>query len=345
MHSIAIVILNYNGRLWLELFLPSVIHHSGLAKIVVADNCSTDDSIALLKERFPSVVRIEIPSNLGFCGGYNFALRQVKEKYYVLLNSDVEVTSGWLEPIFALFETDEHIAAAQPKILSYQNKARFEYAGAAGGYIDALGYPFCRGRIFGKLEEDQGQYNDVRPVFWATGACLFIRSEVYHRMNGLDEDFFAHMEEIDLCWRLHRAGYAVYYHGGSTVYHVGGGTLAASNPNKTYLNYRNGLSLIFKNLSPFQLMWKLPLRIALDWISAFKFLSEGSVANFLAVGKAHLHFIKRINRDSEKRKEAATRWKYHAKQIYKRSLVFDFYILGKRHFSDMKFSRDFRKKN
>lgn len=335
----AIVILNYNGRHWLDQFLPSVIRHSTGARIVVADNCSTDDSVALLRDKFPEVDLILIPSNLGFCGGYNFALQQVSEKYYVLLNSDVEVTAGWINPVIDLMESNAAIAAAQPKILSYHHKNRFEYAGAGGGFIDLLGYPFCRGRLFDHLEEDNGQYNDAVPVFWATGACLFIRSELYHQMGGLDEDFFAHMEEIDLCWRLHRAGYEVYYQGQSTIFHVGGGTLSATNPRKTYLNFRNGLSLLFKNLPAHQLLWRLPLRLFLDHIAALKFLASGLTPDFRAVWKAHIAFIGNLRRAYRKRRitSSALNNQYKAAPVYSKILIVDFFLRGKKKFKDLTF--------
>ncbi|HEY5824032.1 MAG TPA: glycosyltransferase family 2 protein [Cyclobacteriaceae bacterium] len=335
----AVVILNYNGKPWLEKFLPGVVHHSGNARIIVADNHSTDDSIQFLKANFSSIDIIVIPSNLGFCGGYNFALNLVKEKYYILLNSDVEVTSGWIEPVIQLLESNPLIAAAQPKILSYSNKDFFEYAGAAGGYIDTLGYPFCRGRIFNETEKDQGQYDDTRQVFWATGACLFIRSECYHQMNGLDEDFFAHMEEIDLCWRLQKAGYEIHYQGQSNVYHVGGGTLAVSNPRKTYFNFRNGLSLIFKNLSFFELIWKFPLRIFLDWIASFKFLLDGSAKDCKAVWTAHFDFIKSIGGEISKRKSTAKKSKYNdtLPMVYGKLLIVDYFLFKKKSFNDLEF--------
>jgi GT2 family glycosyltransferase len=333
----AIVILNYNGKKWLEKFLPSVIQHSGNARIIVADNYSTDDSIAFLKTNFPQIDLIKIPSNKGFCGGYNFALKQVKEHYYVLLNSDVEVTPGWIDPIIQLFESHSSIAAAQPKILSYARKDLFEYAGAAGGYIDLLGYPFCRGRIFNEVEKDNGQYDDMRKIFWATGACLFIRRDCYHQMNGLDEDFFAHMEEIDLCWRLQKAGYGIYYHSQSKVYHVGGGTLASSNPKKTYYNFRNGLSLIFKNLPLYQLLWKFPLRLLLDWTASFKFLADGSPKDCKAVWQAHFDFIKGIKKETVKRKSSRTPGKKNQPiPIYRGLVVMDYFIFRKRTFNELK---------
>jgi len=226
MTRVSVVVLNYNGRHLLEKFLPSVVKFTPKAQIIVADNGSTDDSVNLIRTAFPSVDIIRIPANLGFCGGYNFAMRQIASEYTVLLNSDVEVTPGWADPILKLLDERSDVAAVQPKILSYHNRDRFEYAGAGGGFIDALGYPFCRGRVFDFIENNTGQYNDSREIFWATGACMFIRTELFARLGGFDEDFFAHMEEIDLCWQLKRLGLKIYYVGESTVFHVGGATLA-----------------------------------------------------------------------------------------------------------------------
>lgn len=331
----AVVILNYNGKKFLQQFLPGVIAHSGTAKIIVADNASTDDSINFLKENFHNQVDIlQLETNRGYCGGYNAALNQVKARYYVLLNSDVEVTPGWIDPVIELFKQDTSCAAAQPKILSYHKKDEFEYAGAAGGFIDTFGYPFCRGRIFNTLEKDYGQYNDTRPIFWATGACLFIRSEVFHQHHGFDEDFFAHMEEIDLCWRIQRTGMKIFYTGKAHVFHVGGGTLAKSNPRKTYFNFRNGLSLLIKNLPTTQLIWKIPVRLVLDWLAAFRFLLKGLPADAGAVLRAHVKFIFNLKRDYQKRDKALP-YKGKIKTIY-RGLLLAGYLAGKRHFSDFR---------
>lgn len=329
MTEVAVVILNYNGRNFLQQFLPSVLQFSPDAKVIVADNGSTDDSVHILETDFsPRVEIIRINKNLGFCGGYNYVLKLVDARYYVLLNSDVEVTVGWIEPIISLFKTNIKIAAVQPKIKSFHEKNKFEYAGAAGGFIDSFGYPFCRGRIFNHLEEDTGQYNDTRQIFWATGACLFIRAETYHAMGGLDEDFFAHMEEIDLCWKLNRAGYLVYYCGSSTVYHVGGGTLSKSNPRKTALNFRNGLSMLIKHLPASALLWKLTLRLMLDWMAALLFLMRGAPADAKAVVRAHMDFIKRIRKDLAKRKAIEPLVKsYQASQIYHGLLPVEHYLL------------------
>ena len=332
----AVVILNFNGKAWLQKFLPSVIQHSTSAKIFVADNHSSDGSAECITTEFPHVELIQISENRGFCGGYNYALNQIAATYYVLLNSDVEVTAGWLEPMIELLEKDSTIAAVQPKVLSYHNKESFEYAGAGGGFIDALGYPFCRGRIFNSIEKDEHQYNDTVPVFWATGACLVVRSDLYKKMNGLDEDFFAHMEEIDLCWKLHRAGYQIYYQGKSTIYHVGGGTLPASNPKKTYLNFRNGLSLVIRHFSMAEVFYKLPLRIFLDWLAVIKFLLEGAPLDAMAVIKAHVHCAGKFRKELKKRSELKKQLpRYAAKWIYPRLIVVDFYIRGKKFFHQL----------
>lgn len=331
----AVVILNYNGKHFLQQFLPGVIAHSGNAKIIVADNASTDDSVNFLKENFQNQIEtIQLETNKGYCGGYNAALKQVEATYYVLLNSDVEVTPGWIEPVIQLFRQDANIAAAQPKILSHQVRDEFEYAGAAGGFIDSLGYPFCRGRIFNTSEKDTGQYNDTRQIFWATGACLFIRASVFHEHKGFDEDFFAHMEEIDLCWRIQQAGNSIYYTGQSKVYHVGGGTLAKSNPRKTYFNFRNGLSLLIKNLPAAQLVWKIPARLVLDWLAAIKFLLGGFAADSWAVLKAHADFLKHLPRDYSKRNTPLSA--NTIKTIYKGSLLFGYFLQGKKYFRDFR---------
>ena len=240
MSLVAVVILNWNGKKYLEQFLPSLIEHTGSdAEIVVADNASTDDSLSFLKTNFPSIRVIQNTTNGGFARGYNLALKQVEADYYVLLNSDIEVTANWLKPVISMMEQDEKIGACQPKIRSFHHRNSFEYAGAAGGYIDEYGYPFCRGRLFLTIEEDNGQYDDTVEISWASGACMFVRSRLFHQLGGLDDDFFAHMEEIDFCWRLHNYGYRVMYCPGSTVYHIGGGTLPKASWRKTYFNFRN----------------------------------------------------------------------------------------------------------
>nr|MBP8033086.1 glycosyltransferase family 2 protein [Bacteroidia bacterium] len=248
--KVAVVILNWNGKPFLEKFLPTVLQYSSGAQIIVADNQSSDDSVAFLKTQFPQVSVILNPSNDGFATGYNLALKQVKAEYYVLLNSDVEVTENWLQPIIKLMDENLKVAACQPKILDYNHPSKFEYAGAAGGFIDKYGYPFCRGRIFNVLEEDKAQYDTAKEVFWATGACMFVRAEAFWKVGGFDDDYFAHMEEIDVCWRMKNIGYQIYVEPSSKVYHVGGGTLNKLSPRKTFLNFRNNLTTLTKNASP-----------------------------------------------------------------------------------------------
>lgn len=338
MTEIAVVILNYNGRNFLKQFLPSVIQYSGKAKIIVADNASADDSIQLIESEFATQVEVlKIDYNRGYCGGYNFALNKIEAEYFVLLNSDVEVTPGWIEPVISVLKSDPSIVAAQPKILSFHEKNKFEYAGAAGGFIDLLGYPFCRGRIFSDIEEDHGQYDDARQVFWATGACLFIKAEIFKKSGGLDEDFFAHMEEIDLCWRLNRAGYKIYYQGASKVYHVGGGTLSASNPRKTHLNFRNGLSLLIKHLAPIALVWKLPIRLVLDWFAAGLFLISGKPADAKAVFLAHLDFFKNLKSDLTKRKILMKQVNGFGTQgVYRKLLPLQYFLYKRKTFQELR---------
>jgi GT2 family glycosyltransferase len=271
--SVAVVILNWNGKSFLQKFLPSVLasDYENLS-IIVADNASTDDSVSFLQQKFPQVKIIFNRVNEGFSKGYNTALKQVSADYYILLNSDVKVNPGWIAPIILLMENDEKIAACQPKILSFKNKNQFEYAGASGGWIDYLGYPFNRGRVFDYCEMDHGQYDNSAEIFWATGAALFVRSSVFHELHGFDEYFFAHQEEIDLCWRIQRAGYKIYVEPGSVVYHVGGGTLPMGDRRKVYLNFRNNLVMLSKNLPIYESVWKIPTRIFLDTIAAFQAL-------------------------------------------------------------------------
>lgn len=328
---IAIVILNWNGKAFLQKFLPSVIRHSEGANIYVADNASTDGSLAFLTNEFPTVKRINNGENLGFAGGYNQALKQLDEAFFVLLNSDVEVTANWLQPVMELFDSDPQIAAIQPKILSYSDKTSFEYAGAAGGFIDTYGFPFCRGRIFDTIEKDAGQYNTAQEVFWATGACLFIRSNVYRELGGLDHDFFAHMEEIDLCWRAKRAGYKVMVQPQTTVYHVGGGTLPKSNPFKTFLNFRNGLEMLAKNLPKNQLFPKIFMRLVLDGIAGIKFLVSGQAKDCLAIIKAHFAFYGRLRKTLSKRGGNYPK----LRGIYPTSIVATYFLQGIKKFSDL----------
>jgi hypothetical protein len=327
----AVVILNYNGNDYLGRFLPGVIANSPDAEIVVADNGSTDSSVELLTSRFPSVRLIRLDRNYGFAGGYNRAVPQINADLLVLLNSDVEVTPSWLDPIASAFAEDPHLAAAQPKILSHQNRALFDYAGAAGGFLDRLGYPYCRGRIFSTIEADRGQYDDTRDVFWASGACLFIRKSVFEQAGGFDEDFFAHMEEIDLCWRIRRMNLKIRCIPASVVYHVGGGTLSRQSPRKTYLNFRNSLSVLVKNSPPADLLWKLPLRIILDGMAAIKFLTEGSARHFLAVIKAHVRFWPGAVRDYRKLSGGGR----SSRGLSARMIVFQYYLRRRKLFSDL----------
>ncbi len=290
MEKAAIVILNYNGRNFLEKFLPSVIAHSAPYTIYVVDSASQDDSVAWMQANYPQLNLLLLSNNYGYAGGYNHALREIEAEYYILLNSDVEVTQDWLKPMIDFLDDRPHVAACQPKLLAFHNKTQFEYAGASGGFIDWLGYPYCRGRIFDHCETDQGQYDDSCPIFWASGACLVIRAKLFHKMGGFDEDFFAHMEEIDLCWRLHLGGYQVYCFPKSVVYHVGGGTLPSSNPFKTYLNYRNSLAMLYKNLSAGKRWGVIFLRLILDGVSAIRFLPKGQWQDIWAIIRAHFKF-------------------------------------------------------
>lgn len=335
--TLAIVILNYNGARFLKQFLPSVIQHSEGHRIIVADNASSDASVAVLKQEFPAIELILLEENTGYAGGYNQALQQIRATYYLLLNSDVEVTAGWLDPMLELMDSSPNIAACQPKILSYQEPSCFEYAGAAGGFLDLLGYPFCRGRIFDTLEEDRGQYNQAVPVFWATGACMLVRADIFHALRGFDARFFAHMEEIDLCWRIHLAGQQVYACPQSTVYHVGGGTLPKKNPQKTFLNFRNGLWMLYKNSSAGMLGWKLTARLLLDWLAIIQFLTKGQFRNAGAVLRAHHQAFLYLPR-SERRKIQENALSRKKIPIYKRSIVWDYYVKGIKEFKKLKFS-------
>jgi hypothetical protein len=289
--SVAVVILNWNGKHYLQQFLGSLLNTTyGNCRFIVADNASTDESISFVTANFPAVELIRLDRNYGFAKGYNEALKQVSSDYYVLLNSDVEVTPGWLEPIIGLLEQDASYAACQPKLLAFRNKDIFEYAGACGGWIDAFGYPFSRGRVFDYCEHDRHQYDDVQEVFWASGAALVIRSNLYHEVGGFDPFFFAHQEEIDMCWRLQRAGYKILCCPQSVVYHVGGGTLPKGHSRKTFLNFRNNQVMLWKNLPRSEKWWKIPLRLVLDWVSGLKGLIGGDSGYFVSIIKGHYAF-------------------------------------------------------
>ncbi len=328
----AVVILNWNGKRYLEQFLPLVITRSNHQAIIfVADNASSDGSVEMLKENFPEVQIIINERNDGYAGGYNAALKNIDAEYYVLLNSDIEVGENWIEPVISLMDSDKNIAACQPKILSYLDPASFEYAGGAGGFLDTFGYPFCRGRIFNTLEKDKGQYNDVCEIFWATGACMFIRSEIFHNENGFDADFFAHMEEIDLCWRIKNKGYRIMYCPDSVVYHIGGGTLPKNSPTKTYLNMRNNIYLLFKNLPAQKLIPIFILRFLMDGIASIKFLIDGGIKDFMAVLKAHFSFYANVRKLIRKRQHIHP----HNVGIFHGNIVWEYYVLRNRTFRDL----------
>ena len=329
--KVAIVILNWNGKKILEQFLPSVLEYSQEATIYVADNASTDESIPFLKERFNEVIIIQNKTNGGFAKGYNDALINITEDLLILINNDVEVTKNWLEPIINEFKSDSSLIAAQPKILDFNNKKYFEYAGAGGGFIDQLGYPYCRGRIFNTIEKDMGQYNDIKKIFWATGACLIIKNNEFKKLNGFDENFFAHQEEIDLCWRIQLTGGTIKYIGNSTVYHVGGATLSNLNPTKTFYNFRNSLLMLVKNIKSSKVYTILLIRLLLDGIAGLHFLIQGKWKHTLAIIKAHLSFYRLlpiyINKKSKNRKQIKY---YHIK-----SIVWNYFIRKNRIFKEV----------
>lgn len=329
MKKIAVVILNWNGAKLLKEFLPSVVKYSSEATIYVIDNASTDDSLLVLKEDFPSVQVIQNKDNYGFAQGYNEGLVSVKEEIYCLVNSDIEISENWLTPILSHFEQHSNTAIVQPKILDYKKKTHFEYAGAGGGFIDKFGYPYCRGRIFDTIEEDQGQYNDTRKIFWASGACFFIRKNVFRELKGFDTDFFAHQEEIDLCWRSFNRGYDTFYCGQSTVYHLGGGTLSSSNPRKTFLNFRNSLLMLTKNLPTQSLLFILFGRLILDGIAGIQLLFKGKLKHFISILKAHFSFYALFFKTVKKRKSNNNVFYYH-----KTSIVFDYFIKNSTIFAD-----------
>lgn len=331
-----VAILNWNGQYLLEQFLPGIILHSAhLAEIAVIDNASTDHSVDWLTRNHPEVRIVQNTENGGFANGYNHGLKKLKADNYILLNSDVEITPGWIEPLIKILDT-ENVVAVQPKVLSFQERNRFEYAGAAGGFIDRDGYVFCRGRMFNQFEIDKGQYNDDREVFWATGACLAIKAKEYWDVGGLDEDFFAHMEEIDLCWRLKNTGKRIMYCGSSTIYHMGGGTLSKINPQKTYLNFRNNLFLILKNYRRNSVVRKLFWRMLLDGLAAFKFLLEGQPGHFRAVLRAHFSFYKGFSACNQKRKMlSSTIREPNLHGYYERSVVWQYFVRRVKKFSDL----------
>lgn len=329
----AIVILNWNGEKLLEQFLPSIVNFSSQeATVYVADNASTDNSINFVKDNFPSVKIIQNTENGGYAKGYNDALQHIKADIYCLINSDVEVTKNWLSPILQVFKEEKNTAIIQPKLLDYKDKTKFEYAGAGGGFIDLYGYPYCRGRIFNNLETDTGQFNDTSEIFWASGACFFIRSGVFHKLKGFDEDYFAHQEEIDLCWRTKNKGYKVKYVGTSTVYHVGGATLEDINPKKTYLNFRNNLLTIVKNVPSQWFLFVLFSRLILDGIAGLKFIVALKPTHTWAIIKAHVSFYKSFFKFYKKRRKLERNNNYNLHV----SIVWQCFGLGRKKFSDLK---------
>ena len=331
--KIAIVILNWNGKKLLEQFLPSVINFSSNeAEVYVADNASTDDSIQFIKEFYPSIKIVKNKINGGYAKGYNNALQHIDADIYCLLNSDIEVTKNWLTPIIEVFKNEGNTAIIQPKLLDYKDKTKFEYAGAGGGFVDNYGYPYCRGRIFNDLETDNGQFNDTTDIFWASGACLFIRSNVYHQLSGLDEDYFAHQEEIDLCWRAKNKGFNIKYVGTSTVYHVGGATLQETNPHKTYLNFRNSLFNLVKNTPSILTFRIISTRLVLDGIAGIKFLLELKPKHTLAIIKAHFSFYRNLSKNLKKRKNLKQKSSYYQHK----NIIWQYYVLARKKYEELK---------
>jgi len=331
--KVAIVILNWNGKQLLEQFLPTILTYSkDVADIYVADNASTDASVTFVKENFTDVKIIQNNENGGFAKGYNDALQHVEADVYALVNSDIEVTKNWLQPIIHQFKNEANTAVIQPKILDFKNKTKFEYAGAGGGFIDKYAYPYCRGRVFDTLEEDTNQFNDTTNIFWASGACFFIRAKIYHQLNGFDEDFFAHQEEIDLCWRIQNKGYNIQYIGTSIVYHVGGATLDKVNPKKTYLNFRNSLYTIIKNIPKGKLFSILFLRMLLDGVAALQFLVTLKPKYFWAILKAHFSFYTNLNKTLIKRKQLNPQKTTYFKA---NSIVWQYFVLGRKKFEQI----------
>lgn len=335
--KVAIVILNWNGLKHLSQFLPSVMASEwGNLDIVVGDNASSDGSVDFLKSSFPAIKIIQNDQNYGFTGGYNRVLKQVEADYYILLNSDIEVTPNWIAPVIAMMEGDDKIAAAAPKIKAYHQPTHFEHAGAAGGFIDSYGYPFCRGRIFYEVEEDKGQYNQSDEIFWASGAALFIKKKCWDETGGFDERFFAHMEEIDLCWRLKNMGYKIMYCAQSEVYHVGGGTLDKENPFKTYLNFRNNLLLLKKNLPFGRSAFTIGIRLWLDLLAIIRFVGEGKRKDARAVSRAHRNFFRTLFQTEQSGIKVPKAHHSTLKRMYKHNIVWDFFVKKKRVFSDLK---------
>jgi hypothetical protein len=333
----AVVILNWNGKHWLEKFLPTVIQHSADdADIIVADNQSTDDSIAFVRKHYPEIQIIENPDNGGYSRGYNLALKTLDHTFFVLLNSDIEVSENWIPPVIEYMKGNPEMGACQPKIKAYHNRNEFEYAGAAGGYIDRYGYPFCRGRIFDECEVDLGQYEENAKVFWASGACLFVRRDVFFEAGQLDEHLFSHMEEIDLCWRMHHLGYDVGYCAQSEVFHVGGGTLSSDNPRKTYYNFRNNLFMMYKNMPSKVLWYILPIRLILDGLAGVKFAMDGKWNHISAILKAHGAFYRSLGRLNRQRREISKMIsRKRSYKLYQNSIALDYFLRKRKKFHQL----------
>lgn len=329
--KIAVVILNWNGADLLKKYIPSVLQYSKNCDIWVIDNASTDNSVEIVNELFPEVKIVKLNSNHGYAGGYNMGLKEIDADVFCLLNSDVEVTKGWINPIVTLFNKRPDVAIVQPKILDLKNREYFEYAGAAGGFIDSLGYPFCRGRIFQSMEKDMGQYDDEKAIFWATGACMFIRSEAFNTLAGFDEDYFAHQEEIDLCWRANNKGFRVFYTGHSKVYHLGGSTLSNMDPKKTFLNFRNSLFSITKNLPTCKAFLIIFVRLVLDGVAALRFLAQFKALHFMAIIHAHASFYYNFRKTYKKRDKSKYILKYHSIT----SVVWSHYVYGIKYFNKL----------
>jgi len=334
MPKTAVVILNWNGTKFLRQYLPSVVDYSlPSAEVFVIDNASTDESIAFIQQNFPQIHIVTNDRNYGFAQGYNEGLKHIDAEYYCLLNSDVEVSPDWLEGIISFMDNNKDVAVCQPKLLSYLHKDEFEYAGAAGGFIDKYGYPFCRGRLFTCMEKDKGQYDDIAELFWATGACMFVRSDIYRSLGGLDDDFFTHMEEIDFCWRVKNAGYRVMCYPKSVVYHYGGVTLQTGSPKKTYYNFRNNLIMLYKNLPTHRLFPVFCMRFFYDIIAALRFLFDSGIRDFFAVFKAHLSFIKGFKKSVAKRRMLKN--KPYCTKMYKKDIILQYFFLKKKKYSDL----------
>ncbi len=334
----AVVILSYNGRKWHEQFLPLIVSEARQDyEVIIIDNASTDDTLSYIHTHFPMVKTLHLPVNKGFAYGYAEGLKQIQAKYYVLLSADFEVTYGWFPPLLHAMQRYPGLAACQPKIRYWRDREYFEYAGAGGGFMDKWGYLFCRGRIFNDLEKDHGQYDDDIEVFWASGGCFMVRADLYHKLGGLEAGLYAHMEEVDLCWRMKNAGYRIGYIGQSTVYHVGGSVISYGSPQKLYYNFRNSLILLFKNERALRLCWLFPLRLILDGVAGVQMLLSGNFRGMLTIIKAHFHFYGSIGKWMQRRKEAQKHIAHrNEKGIYPKSIIWQYFVLRKKTFSKLK---------